>query len=102
MAYIPDSEAYNDYYGRHPERKSRDDTVRQMTRLLRPGSRYYDDKISTQARYYFQIIPEIQVPAKVVSKWTEQLKSAPDKSLLIKQAVKSLGAVDVFIFELPK
>ncbi|UCE17975.1 MAG: reductive dehalogenase [Gemmatimonadota bacterium] len=60
MRYQENSEAYNDYYRRHPELKTTDDKVRRMPTLYEPGSENYHVINSPVPQACFDFLEDIR------------------------------------------
>ena len=84
---------YLEYYARRPELKQVDDALRGHPPLMRPGGRYYESQICSDAKQYFDGIDRIEVDGDLVHQWAERLRTAGDPSAAIKNMVLSTGAV---------
>lgn len=98
--YVPTSREYDDYYSRHPERKSIDDEIRSLPELLLPGGTYYHPIKSAIAETLFELneklFPLVDGPVA-----DEQAGTDPaELSGQLKSMARHLGAVDAGIAKL--
>ncbi|MBN1465096.1 hypothetical protein JXA02_04995 [candidate division KSB1 bacterium] len=95
--YTPGSDAYDDYYERHPDKEKIDSDIRAMPELLQPGGYYYEPADAARAKANFDLTEQLVPfcdgrPAPLKA----DLKLDEIKHELKKMAAFS-GAVDVRI-----
>ncbi len=95
------SDRYNEYYERHPERKAMDDQFRSYPGLAQEGSAFYDPITAATAIASFKtvaafhkMLDDEQLPAPA------QQVEPTDMTHFIKRWLKMLGAVSVGVTEL--
>ncbi len=93
MARVAGTAPYEDYYARRPELQARDDRIRAMPELCRPGGIHYDPEISPEAGAYFEAIADIRPDPVVVERGAERLRGAADVSATLRALARELGAV---------
>ncbi|MBD3166751.1 4Fe-4S dicluster domain-containing protein [bacterium] len=91
----PGTPEYEEYYARRPAWKTRDDRIRRMTPLCRPGARHYHPTLSRAAEEWFERIGSIEVDANCVSSAVESIRTADDPIDALTHVTRQLGAVDV-------
>jgi reductive dehalogenase len=89
----PGTPPYEEYYSRRTDLKQVDDALRALPTLLRPGGRFYDADLCSQAESYFDRIDGIELDAGIVNKWAERIRSTGDPPGTLKSMLCSLGAV---------
>ncbi len=102
MARQPGTRAYEDYYGRHPERRAVDDHLRSLPPLLEPGGRHFDHAICGEARAHFGAIGAFAPDTDLVASWAARLSSAPDLTLALETMARDLGAAAAGCCELDR
>ncbi|GBE30096.1 MAG TPA: 4Fe-4S dicluster domain-containing protein [Bacteroidetes bacterium] len=93
---------YNDYYARRPEFKRVDDSLRRMTPLGQPGSKYYDENIAEQAEDLFDKIPAITVDQVKTRVLADRVRQAANRPSELKAIALELGAVAVGFTHIPE
>jgi reductive dehalogenase len=91
----PGTRIYNDFYSRRSGLKDRDDRIRQLTPLYQLGGKFYDEKITPEARKYFNSIDDVRPNINIVQKWESIFRTEKEFTEAVKQLVKELGAVAV-------
>ncbi len=98
--YVAGSDAYRDYYRRHPQRKKTDDVLRAMPNLLSPGGRHYEAVAAKMADTNFTLTEKL-IPFCQGTPATEKMSvPAAEATAAVKRLVLSLGAVDVGVARL--
>ena len=92
MARTPGTVAYDEYYGRHPERRAADDRLRTRPGLLTPGGSHYDEAICGDAAASFRAIDTFIPDTRDVDAWADQLRHAADLSRSICEGLVRRGA----------
>ena len=92
MARTAGTAAYNEYYGRHPERRAADDHLRTRPALLTPGGSHYDEAICGDAAASFRAIDAFVPDTRDVEVWASQLRSAVDLSRSLCEGLVQRGA----------
>ncbi len=91
----PDTEAYKDYYNKHPDFKQTDDRSRQTPGLLSEKSRHYDPGTFAAAKANFEIIDSLNQQTSGTPA-TEKVLVNPEKvSRFISRWLKKTGAHSV-------
>lgn len=85
--------AYEDYYGRNPERRLADDRLRAMPEHGTPGGAHYDEGLSGEAVAFFEGIEAIEPDREVAAAWAARLREADDPTETIRRMLLELGAV---------
>lgn len=93
MARRNGTPAYKDYYSTHPHLQKKDDQLRSLIPLLKPGSKYHDAIITGKARRLFNEIDEIRVDNELVEKYVNYIKAKKSISKPIKEIIIELGGV---------
>jgi len=101
MARKPGTPTYIEYYSRRKEYQKKDDRLRQLPRLLKPGGKYYHPQISAEVDHLFEAIEKISTDEQVITKWVSEFKKTTDNyKEKIQNVCCSLGAVNVGFTEL--
>ena len=94
------TENFNTYYSRNPERKLKDDKFRKNPGILKEGTLFYDKHIFNAAEANFDIITNnrafVTGPIEKTTKKLEPKSTSP----FIKQLAKKYGAINVGITKL--
>jgi reductive dehalogenase len=93
MARVAGSPAYEEYYGRRPDLKRKDDHLRRMPRLCEPGGAHYHPEISLEAERWFEAIGAIEPDPAAVDERAERIAAASDPGAAVKAMARELGAV---------
>lgn len=91
----PGSEAYEDYYSKHPERKNSDDKSRLSPGLLSPDSKYYHPATFAAARGNFHVIDFLGSLTHVNKKPNTGSHDPGKTTLFIEKWMKRTGAHDI-------
>ena len=93
--YVAGSDAYRDYYSRHPQRKKIDDELRAMPNLLSPGGRHYEPVAAKMADNNFELNEKLIPFCDGTPAPKKTPLSAGEATEAVKRLILSLGAVDV-------
>ena len=92
--------AYMDYYSRRQDYKKKDDYLRHLPELLKPGGKYYHSQITREADHLFDVIDKISVNKSVVDSWVSKFKQSDNHKAIIHNLCFFLGAIKVGFTEL--
>jgi len=93
MARRPGTPAYVDYYHWHPERQARDDRLRALPELLRPGGQHFAAAICGDAEDWFRRIDTIEPDPSLVAQLAVRLQTSPDPNEGLRSIAAAHGAV---------
>lgn len=95
MAYRPGTWQYEDYYSKHPERKTVDDTLRRLPELCSEHSRFYDPLKCAIVDGNFSLLADLHPLCEFEPSESSAKFLTEDLSGTLKRLLTDFGAEDV-------